>query len=209
MPDNDFIKRFLGDVSEHQMTIIRDDGVNRHVRFRKPGTYCMSFDLITWPGSLCYTGDMGTYAFCRLEDMFEFFRTDRLHARPGQTLVINPSYWGEKLVAADSADGYRNWSREKFAARLRETFDDWLNDNEINGTRRSELLERLQDELIAYLDEEGKEGAYRAARDFEIDKSFPFESFWEVDTDDYSYRFLWCCYALAWGIAVYDQAKRA
>ena len=73
---------FLKDVAEHQMTVLRDDGVNRHVQFRRPGTICMGFELITWPGYLCYTGDMGTYVFRRLEDMFEFFRTDRYIVDP-------------------------------------------------------------------------------------------------------------------------------
>ena len=34
-------ERFLGDVGTHEMEIIRDDGVNRHLQFRKQdrGTY--------------------------------------------------------------------------------------------------------------------------------------------------------------------------
>src|SRR5690348_13144744 len=96
---------FLKDVSTHEMIVIRDDGANRHIRFKRPGTSCMYFDLITWPGYLCYTGDMGTYVFSRLEDMFEFFRTDRdYNKRKGRELSINPKYWGEKLQAVDSAD---------------------------------------------------------------------------------------------------------
>lgn len=75
--DNNEEQRFLNDVANHEMIIIRDDGVNRHVRFKRPNSSCMYFDLITWPGHLCYTGDMGSYVFRRLEDMFEFFRTDR------------------------------------------------------------------------------------------------------------------------------------
>ena len=86
-------EEFQKDVSQHGVTIIRDDGVNRHIRFKRPGTMCMHFDLITWPGYLCYCGDMGTYVFSRLEDMFEFFRTDR---------DINPGYWAEKLQAVDN-----------------------------------------------------------------------------------------------------------
>jgi len=81
---------FLRDVAEHAMLLIRDDGVSRHVRFAQPGTGCMHFDLITWPGYLCYTGDMGTYVFQRLTDMFEFFRTDREYKkRNGAKLAVN------------------------------------------------------------------------------------------------------------------------
>lgn len=52
---------------------------------------------------LCYTGDMGTYVFQRLTDMFEFFRTDREYKkRNGGKLAVNLSYWGEKLQATPS-----------------------------------------------------------------------------------------------------------
>ncbi|HEU4817706.1 MAG TPA: hypothetical protein VFT25_16645, partial [Janthinobacterium sp.] len=40
------------------------------------------------------------------------------------------------------------------------------------------------------------------------DAMFEFTDFWEVDTKEYTPRFLWCCYALAWGIEQYDAAKR-
>lgn len=52
---------FLHDVREHRLIVLNDDKLNRHIRFSRPGTRCMQFDLITWPGYLCYTGDMGTY----------------------------------------------------------------------------------------------------------------------------------------------------
>jgi hypothetical protein len=35
-----------------------------------------------------------------------------------------------------------------------------------------------------------------------------FEDFREVDCEEYTHRFLWCCYALAWGIEKYDAAKQ-
>jgi len=58
---------FLKDVASHQMHIIQNDGVNRHIRFSKPGTSCYHFDLITWPGHLCYTGDMGTWGIAKYD----------------------------------------------------------------------------------------------------------------------------------------------
>ena len=198
--------RFLRDVVEHEMVVIRDNGVSRHLRFHKPGTYCMHFDLITWPGYLCYTGDMGTYVFQRLEDMFEFFRTDRkhMHLRDGKTLAINLSYWGEKLEAVDRHGGYREWSKEKFEARVREDFTRWLEDEEI--ARTDELQDRFDAEVLGAM-EDGKVAAYQAAQGFEIDGWFPFQDWWEVNSDEYTSQFIWCCYALAWGIQKYDESK--
>ncbi len=198
-------ERFLKDVAQHEMTVVRENGVSRHLRFQKPGTYCMHFDLITWPGYLCYTGDMGTYVFRRLEDMFEFFRTDRPHMRDGKTLGINPSYWGEKLEAVDRHGGYREWNKDKFEARIREYFAQWLADNEPD--RPEEIKEQFEDEIIGGIDDGGKESAYTVAQRFEVDGMFPFQDWWEVDTEEYTYRFLWCCYALAWGVKKYDESK--
>src|ERR1035438_10338294 len=77
---------FLADVAEHAMAVMQDNGVYRHLRFRKPGSSNMWFDLITWPGSLVISGDMGTWAFSRVEDMFAFFRSwDRENANISST----------------------------------------------------------------------------------------------------------------------------
>ncbi len=43
---------FLKDVSCHQMTVLRDEGVFRHVRFSRPDSSSYRFDLITWPRHL-------------------------------------------------------------------------------------------------------------------------------------------------------------
>ena len=191
-------ERFLKDVAQHEMTVVRDDGVSRHLRFQKPGTYNMHFDLITWPGYLCYTGDMGTYVFRRMEDMFAFFRIEGLR--------INPGYWGEKLEAVDRFDGYRKWSQNKFEQRIRDDFDEWVEDGELSDRQKAAAKEQFESDVIRALGD-GKEAAYLAAMDFEFDGRSPFQDWWEVDTDDYSFRFLWCCYALAWGVQKYDEAS--
>ncbi len=192
-------ERFLKDVAQHEMTVVRDDGVSRHLRFQKPGTYDMHFDLITWPGYLCYTGDMGTYVFKRLKDMFAFFRTEGLR--------INPGYWGEKLQAVDSCDGYRQWSKHKFEQLIRDAFDEWVEDGELSTAQKKALQAQFESDVIRASDY-GKDTAYLAARDFEFAGQSPFQDWWEVDTDEYSFRFIWCCYALAWGVQQYDEARR-
>ena len=208
-------ERFLHDVRDHQMTVMRDDGMHRHIRFAKPGTSCMQFDLITWPGYLAYTGDMGCYVFSRLADMFEFFRTDREYAqRRGKRLAINPGYWGEKLQAADKYDGFRKFSEEKFDAAIRERFVDWVRDHRDDTSKeeRRELLDAIKSKVLGA---DGDSGGYRkqcAANDFyhEVNRTvgnFHFQDFWETNVEEYSFRFMWCCYALAWGIKTYDEAK--
>lgn len=208
---------FLKDVSEHQMEVIRDDGVYRHVRFKKPGTSCMHFDLITWPGYLCYTGDMGSYVFSRIRDMFEFFRTDRqCQLRDGRTLAINPSYWSEKVEARDR-DGVEEFSEDLFRKALKQEFDSHFEGREPDDDasedekaafeeKKAEAWEAVEDEILG-VDSLEHEGIGAACR-FEHD-GLEFADFWDHRLQDYTYRFMWCCFALAWGIQQYDTAKQS
>lgn len=202
---------FLKNVAKHEMTIISEDGVHRHIRFKKPDSSDMFFDLITWPGSLCYTGDMGTYVFRRLTDMFEFFRMreyDLAKNRQGG-LSINRSYWGEKLEAIDSCDGYKKYSQDKFCRVVSEIRLGWIREGGLSKEERRELWDAVKDDVLYHADD-GEDSARRAAVEFNHKTShetFNLNDFWEHDLTDYTHRFTWCCYALAWGIKQYDQSK--
>lgn len=214
--------RFLKDVARHEMKVVRDDGLYRHIRFKRPDTICMYFDLITWPGHLCYTGDMGTFVFTRLKDMFEFFRTDRnhMHLGDGMTLTINPGYWAEKLIAVDS--NRRNgsateFSEDKFRQVINEHRIRWVReareDGSLDRDERRELWEAVEDEVLGALGDDGEQAAYIAARDFiwrrrHGEREWMFHDLWDYDFTQYTRTFLWCCYALAWGIAKYDERTK-
>ncbi len=216
MTDQPTEASFLKDVATHQMIVIRDEGVHRHIRFKRPDTTNYYFDLITWPGCLCYTGDMGTYVFQRLEDMFEFFRTDREYKRlrDGQKLAINLSYWSEKLIAVDgrrTGGSAIEFSEEKFRRVVQETRRGWIRDHYHQTTKaqRRDLWGAIDDEVLAHSDE-GEHEADMAAYNFSHrlgDSHFEFTDFWDHDFNDYTYHFVWCCYALAWGIQQYDLIK--
>ena len=176
-------KRFLGDVVTHEMEVIRDDGVHRHIRFKHPNTSCMHFDLITWPGYLCYTGDMGTYVFARLRDMFEFFRTDsNVVLRDGKTLAINPHYWGEKLQAVDKGDGFKQYSHEKFCELVKSIVERHISDEDLSDDKARELRISVESEVLEC--DENEHDAYQAAAGFEHE-GFEFSDFWEHDLKDY------------------------
>ena len=192
----------LQQVQHHTLTIIHDQGLNRHIRFKKPNTGNQCFDLITWPGHLLITGDMGSYLFKRLDDMFQFFRTGRWK--------INPAYWGEKLQAIDRHNGYREWDREKFKAAITETFNEWLDENaHLDPDALADAKHRFEEDIFQPLDDCTKDDAYRVARDFEVDDICLFQDFWEVNTDSFTYHYLWACYAIVWGIQQYDAQHPA
>lgn len=190
-------KEFLGHVAAHQMEVIRDDGLHRHVRFREPGTFNRYFDLITWPGSLCYTGDMGTFVFSRIPDMFQFFRSDYADNK----LHINTGYWSEKLEAADRRSGGN--AQEYSPDRFREQVKHWLDSGEASRAARKAAKEQVLSRA-----DDGEFWAMQAAVDFEHE-GFRLSDFWEANLREYTYSFVWCCYALVWAIKQYDTHKVA
>jgi hypothetical protein len=213
--------QFLKNAGSHAMTVIRDDGIHRHLAFRKPAGSEYWFQLITYPGELVITGDMGTYVFRRLEDMFEFFRADRACAEHrGQKLGINPQYWGKKLQAAP-ANGREEFSGEIFHAHVKEAFDNWVERNkpyadddcedctkeqrEAFDEAKANLWEALSDDVLSYI---GDVRAFDAANAFQWEESnwrFSLDDCWEWRCTEYTFQFIWCCYAIAWGIKTYDE----
>lgn len=202
-------KGFERDIAQHQLRIIREDGVYRHIRCRRPDTWAYGFDLITWPGFLAYTGDMGEFLFARVEDMFNFFRTDG-HG-------ISYGYWAEKCKAGDRTgsqdnDGVYEFSEELFKEHVEEDYRSWLEDHpdaaeSWNAKYENETLrERLEHDVLS-CSNEGMIRAYDAATGFEVDGKQVFQDFWEHNCRDYTHRFLWCCHAIRWGIARYDALK--
>jgi hypothetical protein len=187
---------FLKDVAGHEMTVRHDDGLYRSARFCKPKSWSMGFDITTWPGYLCISGDMGCYVFSRVPDMFEFFRCDI----PGKTgLHVDLGYWAQKVAAADRADGLKEYSPDLFRAGIAR----WLDDAEASP----ELRKAVADEVLAYADD-GEHEAMRAALDFEHE-GFRFDDFYEVAVREFTYRFVWACYAIAWAVTKYDAHKEA
>jgi hypothetical protein len=218
------VEQFLRDVAKHEMIVLRDEGRNgRHIRFAQPGTGCMHFDLITWPGYLCYTGDMGTYVFQRTMDMFSFFR------KGGRLDSIDHNYWAEKVEASDR-DGVRKFSYAKFQAWIR----DWVTSAEEGDKPDDDDAEAISKHAAAYAElraavedevvnaDENDTRCYDAANDFRhkgaawaeyrgADAHFEFSDLWDgfdYATKEYTHRFYWCCYALAWGIEKYDATPR-
>ena len=179
-------ERFLEDVSSHKLTVLKEDGVYRHLKF-SDGSFNMQFDIITWPGNLCYTGDMGSYLFTRVEDMFTFFR--------GDDLKINTGYWAEKCQASGTNDGLSVYDQEEAV----ETIRDILKQESAHG----EIVDEIEENVIPCSEDEFS--LRQAMSELEHDYEDIFCDFWEVDLHVRPYRYIWCCYALVWAIALYDS----
>ena len=205
-------KMFLKDVAGHKMTVLLDQGVHRSIRFAAEGknSYFNHFVLTTWPWHLCISGDMGTFVFNRLEDMFEFFRTPS--DKPG--LYINTGYWEEKCEASDRRT---NGTRVYDADRFKECVMDRFKEHEFDNRKaKASCLEQLKEEVL-YAENEYEAHTLASrfrfyanpADEFNRERHPDFEltDFWECELKEYTYHYVWCCYAIAWGIRQYDKAK--
>lgn len=207
MTPEDIALRFAAETSAHQMTVLHDEALYRHLRFRNPASSFYWFDLITWPGNLVFRGDGTSYAFARETDMFEFFRFSR-----GR---INPGYWSEKLTS--DRDSIKRYDQEIFEAKVKEAFVEAVRDGRApRGLGKAVREEILDTEEIGWED-----GAHRVLRDFAFFKNpadrydyrkspdFQFNDAWEWSFRDYDWWFLWACHGIAWGISQYDAARVA
>jgi hypothetical protein len=193
-------ERFAGDTKSHELTVLRDDGLYRHLRFQKPGTSIYRFDIVTWPGYLAFVGDAGDFVFARTADMLEFFVPKGREGRE----AINPQYWSEKLVAPKH-DAAETYSYQVFCQRVQEWFKDVSLD--LTPAGQADLGDAVNEHLLSpYLDAVHSEhDAHVLLRDFECQGTRVYDS-WEWNLREYRHDFLWCCYALVWGIARYRAA---
>jgi hypothetical protein len=198
-------EEFMKDVQGHNLSVQMDMGLYRDLVFERPGTVVHSFRLITAPGLLLYTGDMGTYEFERLPDMFEFFRGP-----------IDTGYWAEKCKAADR-DGIREFSRGQFRQYAEECLAEYKRSNHY----RAQVLGNANgpvrfDETFRQVVAEA-ENRNDAQTIMEDGNFYPFKlvhapdifgsDSWELDFNDFTYRFEWSCHAIQWGIKQYDITK--
>ena len=184
-------EQLLVDVANHKMTIRLDSGLYRHLHFRQPSNSNMWFEIITWPGSLTVNGDMGTWSFYRVDDMFTFFRSDKLR--------INASYWDEKITSESRYGGpAEKFDADTFKANVLSSLDGY----ELSDHQKAAVVEALEEEVFS---EEDESTARRALSDFKHD-DFTFSDSWEINGNGYTYHYLWCLHAIVWGIKQYDAA---
>jgi hypothetical protein len=187
-------KMFAADTARHELTVLHDSGLYRHLRCKTPGTNAYWFDITTWPGSLAISGDMGSFTFSRERDMLPFFRSE---------YGINPHYWAQKEQSGAPTKEYSE-------ARFREAV--WYRVRQEAGMYRG-LAKAVQAEIFDAGCAANEQTAREALEDFEYDGGpgltgpdvpFRFDDVWEMSFTDYTHHYLWCCHAIQWAIARYD-----
>ena len=207
-------EQFLKDIKDHQMEIIEDDGVNRHIVFSRPSTSSYRFVIKTWAGYLLIFGDMGCYVFSRIHDMFEFFIMKDTDFNKKH--IIDPHYWSEKLRSISCNYGHdasiEEFSKEKAEQFIKEKYDEWCENIE-NEEEKKELWKDIELSILSNLEEFGNpDFFYKELCDFSYTTeekerfSFDYDEF--PDFKEYRFRYIWICYAIVWGILKYNEFKK-
>lgn len=210
----DILTRMLSDTAMHKMTVHMDNGVYRHLQFSTPGTNCYRYDLVTWPGYLSVTGDMGTWTFSRLHDMFEFF---------GGELGINTGYWAEKLEAGAGGRGSREicmeYDHDAFCSGLKawmngylgvdedtdlEPDEDWDDEDDVLDSDEARIREIVLALTRGEFSHEHE--AYQALYDADWPaRVCAWDILEGINCMEYTHHFRWVLYAITKGIGTYQR----
>lgn len=188
------LQDFLKCVENHTMKIILNSGENRHIRFQNGDSNVQKFDLVSFDDHLVYSGDMGSFVFKRSNtDMFLFFTNQS---------GVNEGYWQEKLVSIDARDGVK-----EFVGKTEvEIIIEWAVDNGFS----EETIEEIKSYFDGEFDGMNADEVYRYIRDFKSENGEDLGGYLEewVYENEFTYRFLWACYAIQWGCNLFLNYKR-
>ncbi|MEV4441320.1 hypothetical protein AB0K09_20310 [Streptomyces sp. NPDC049577] len=190
-------ERFASDVEGATMTVVKDDGVHRHLSFRFPKASWEWCEVVTWPGMLVLRGGLGCWSFTRVEDMFGFFRPTPHRER------IDPVYWAGKLVPGSGSEA-KEYNAKRAASYIRNTVVDAI-------VEYPSLSEDVENDLFPAWGgpDLSTEAGLRAAlgrfegayQDIHKGFRFPVEDW---DLHRYSDWFLLSCLVLPWAVEQYD-----
>ena len=163
-------------MAKHVVSCLHREGTYRHYRCKIPGTENYYFDIITWPGYLCFAGDLGEYVFSRERDMIAFM------GRVCGSDPIDYRYAAEKCRA--SRGELMEFSEQRFRERLIERLDESLDD----VTRQK--IRTIRDEWDEYQD---PNGAIRAMHE---------SGLWDgcdlPTCKTYTFQFVLCIHCIRW-----------
>lgn len=218
-PYADILKRFRVETRDHQMKVLHDEKLYRHLRFMDPKNSSYWFELITTPGQLTFSGDGTSFTFRRLDDMFEFFRKKNLEH-------MDVHYIAEKCTSAmNRQEGLKAFDEDAFRKVLMEqvgyALEGTIPEKEAEAFKAA-IQEDIFDSYGTYHETE----AYRAVEDFEFKwakpdspkdhwrnpkktEEFHFDDAWEWfnASREYDWWFSWACHAIVWGVKEYDRSK--
>lgn len=213
---------FRDGVKDHELKIVHDDGLYKHLVMRTKDSWAWAWEIVTWPGSLAIRGDIGRkLVFTRENDMLAWFggRYVGRHYEDGSPR-INPSYWAEKTGVMDSLQRY---SPKVFGSAARDIAVEYMElelpDPAVDGGFWDPLdgdaetllaaccaIASMFEELYCdgnyyYASVESEDDAREWAERHQDILGTDF--FWDTDFNDWDAQYLYTCYAIALTVEKY------
>lgn len=179
---------------DHQITKNVSQGLYRHWRCARPGSRMYCFNVITEPGRLIVTGDIGVLILCREKDMLPWLRgsidsTDYLSSK-AQT----PTHaWSSEVALA-----WVEFRIEELKTEIREEAEDCPDSNW--GKKLTAMLGKYE-----LLREEVSSGEHAFAQALYDSGVIDGGDFPRLET--FTSGFLWCREALRWFLANVQEVK--
>lgn len=186
---------------EQRMTILKEDGVYRHLQFRKPGSSFYHFELITFPGYLVITGDMGSYTFSRVHDMFEFFSSNG---------YINSGYWAEKVVSGSTGGRGEVQHHDEEAFKSWVVNDFWETSRNMDFDETCEWWNELRNTVLSpwgEMDTTDENECINALLNMEDAPDHHYDYVYENPWRLYDWHFEMCLAGILTGIRTYNGTK--
>ncbi|WP_458089313.1 hypothetical protein [Streptomyces malaysiensis] len=197
-------QRFARETANHQMTVLLDQGLYRHLRFANPESGLYWYEITTTPGQLVFSGDGESFVFRLAPDMFEMFR------RSAESGGINATYWAEKCKTGNA----KSYSRERFEEYVWKQVADA---EQYYKALRDNVREEIFNDPVYDVDHESAALIVVLGYEYRWDvkpnalgnrDSFRFKYVHEWELKDFDWWFLFACYAISDAIVQYDAARK-
>lgn len=191
-PATEAWKSFQTNSAGHELTVLHEQGLYRHIRMARPSSRAESWDIVTWPGHLATSGDIADgLTFSRDPDMIEFFAPEAIDHNyfSDGAPSIDFRYWAQKLQG-DQRQGILAYKHENFIRFVTETLTERLEDGDTPDLTKEDV-----DRLISEVNDLARDEA--DARDWLDEHDDQFPDSWENSFKDYSVHFQMACYAIS------------
>lgn len=190
----------------HELSIVRDDGLYRHMRWAHPESHMYEVELVTWPGGMAVRGDIHDGYVFHLNVPGE--QPDILAHFRGEP---DPATWASMLTVPRECVTW--YSAEILRRHIEGAVEDAIELDE----EPEELREAVEEGLLTALtgNEDEQNTRWDAAEHEEADRTlldqfeyegFCFEDTYEWDLQDWSPWYMWACHAIRAIIRAYDEA---
>ena len=140
-------------------------------------------------------GDIGAYVFSQTEDMLAFFSND--------DLSIDPVYWTQILQATSKTEGHERFTEEAFEKAIERVFSTWEFESQ---AERDQAWQRVQTAMLCATTEEQ---AWENLTAFKSKSGYPFQKFGRLNFRAFTPHYIWCLFAIVWGIQQYQALRKA